>query len=303
MRPLRIAAVCALSSLVGLTQAQSAREELLRAASLAPDLELPAEPAHLGVFSAPKLALYKPEGSGPFPALVIQHQCGGLRSSTGAWQNMAILAWAKEAVSRGYVTLVLDSLGPRGVDTVCYGAKGGVNFPRGVRDALQAAAHLQKLPYVDVDRIAFAGFSWGAMVGLLASGAAWGDALQAGKRFRAVVAFYPGCFTLRPPGGSAYEVVQPDIDSPLLVLMGGADSETPPAECTTRLEPLEVAGKPVEWHIYPTATHCWDCQNLDRFRKTDFRGVAVEYRYDKEAARNSADRLFDFLSRTLGAGR
>lgn len=303
MRTANTSVAVMLAGVLMSAQAQPLQEMPLRGASLAPDLELPAEPAYLGAFSAPKLALYKPEGPGPFPALVIQHQCGGLRSSTGSWQNLAILGWAKEAVSRGYVALVLDSLGPRGVDSVCFGVKGGVNFPRGVRDALQAAEHLRKLPYVDSDRINFVGFSWGGMVGMLASGAHWGHALQAGTRFRAVVAFYPGCFDIRPPAGDPYAVVQPDIDTPLLVLMGEADTETPPQECTSRLEPLKAAGKPVDWHIFPTATHCWDCQNLDRFRKTDFRGTSVEYRYNKDVARNSADRAFEFFGQATSAKR
>jgi len=282
---------------------QPINDALLKAASQAPDLDLPTEPAYLGAFSAPKMALYKPEGPGPFPAIVIHHQCGGLRSSSGTWQNMAILGWAKETVARGYVALVLDSLGPRGVDSVCYGVKGGVNFPRGVRDAYQAAERLRKLPYVDGDRIAFAGFSWGAMVGLLASGATWGNALQTGAHFRAVVAFYPGCFDIRPPAGTPYSPVQPDTDTPLLVLMGEADTETPPQECTTRLERLKSSGKPVDWHTYPGATHCWDCQNLDRFRKTDFRGTAVEYRYNNDVFKDSAERMFAFISQAMAAKR
>jgi dienelactone hydrolase len=282
---------------------QPIKDALLKTASQAPDLDLPTEPAFFGALSAPKMALYKPEGTGPFPAIVIQHQCGGLRSSSGNWQNLAILGWAKEAVARGYVALVLDSLGPRGVDSVCYGVKGGVNFPRGVRDAYQAAERLRKLPYVDGDRIAFAGFSWGAMVGLLASGETWGNALQAGTRFRSIVAFYPGCFDIRPPGGTPFSLVQPDTDTPLLVLMGGADTETPPQECTARLEPLKAAGKPVDWHIYLGATHCWDCQNLDRFRKTDFRGAAVEYRYNNDVSKDSAERMFAFISQSMAVKR
>jgi len=164
-----------------------------------------------------------------------------------------------------------------------------------VRDALQAAEHLRKLPYADRDRVAFVGFSWGAMVGLLASGESWGNSLRVGERFRAVVAFYPGCFEIRPPSGRPYQLVQSDVDTPVLVLMGNLDTETPPQECTTRLEPLKAAGRPVDWHIYPEATHCWDCQNLDRFRKTDSRGNAVEYRYNKDVSKDSADRLFAFL--------
>ena len=42
---------------------------------------------------------------------------------------------------RGYVALLVDSLGPRAVDTVCYGPKNGVNLFRGVKDAQQALRH------------------------------------------------------------------------------------------------------------------------------------------------------------------
>lgn len=206
---------------------------------------------------------------------------------------MAILDWAKEAVASGYVALVVDSSGPRDVDTVCFGVKKEVT-PRGARDALQAAEHLSKLPYVDADRIAFVGFSLGAMVGLLAASASWNSALTAGTRFRAIVSFYPGCFQIRPPGGTPYDPVQPDVDTPLLVPMGDADNETLPADCTTSLEPLKATGKPVEWHIYPGATHCWDCKNLNGFQKVDFRGTSVVYRYDENAHKNSAARMFDY---------
>jgi dienelactone hydrolase len=303
MRTLTLVIACALWSGSGYSHAQSLRDVLLSGAALAPDLELPTETAYLGAFSAPKMALYKPEGPGPFPAIVILHQCGGLRSLSGPWQNMSILGWAKEAVSRGYVALVLDSLGPRRVDSVCYAAIGGVNPPRGVRDALQAAEHLRKFPYVDRDRIAFVGFSWGAMVGLLASGEAWGNALKAGERFRAVVAFYPACYELRPPSGRPYQIVRSDIDTPVLVLMGDMDTETPPQDCISRLEPLKAAGKPVDWHIYPGATHCWDCQDLDRLRKTDFLGHDVEYRYNRDVTKDSAERLFGFLRIVLEGKR
>ena len=64
--------------------------------------------------------------------------------------------------------------------------------------------------------------------------------------------------------------------------MGERDTETPPAECVPKLEVARTAGAPVEWHVYPEATHCWDCKNLDGFSKTDFRGNQVVYQYDKK---------------------
>lgn len=281
--------------------AQTATAEALRAAAgQAPALAFPAEPSSLSFFSSPQMALYKPEGAGPFPALVLLHQCGGL-GSAGRWQNLAMLDWARKAVARGYVALLVDALGPRGVDSVCFGPKNGVNFATGLRDALQAARHLRGFDFVDGARVALAGYSWGAMVGVLASGRTWAEALGPGQRFAAAVSFYPGCFTVRPPGRTPYEIVQPDIDRPLLVLLGGRDTETPADECLSRLGPLRERGAPLEWQVYPEATHCWDCRNLHGYSKTDVRGNHVTYSYDSSITDDSERRMFEFLDRTMGA--
>lgn len=274
---------------------------LLRGALAARDLDFPNEPSRLTAFSNPGMALYKPDGPGPFPALVLMHQCGSLGNPNGRWQNKSMLDWAREAVSRGYVALLVDSLGPRGVDSVCFGAKNGVTFVRGVRDALQAAEHLRKQPYVDSRRVAMAGYSWGATIGVLASGKTWGEALNGGQRFDAVVSMYPGCFRVQPQGGTPYDIVNNDVDRPLLVLMGGQDTETPASECLSRLERLKAAGAPVEWNLYPDATHCWDCKNLDGNRKTDVRGNSVLYTYDEKVTADSGKRLFEFVERAFGA--
>lgn len=271
---------------------------LRRSAMQAPDLTFPGTPSPLSEATQPDMALFKPEGAGPFPALVLFHQCGGL-GQNGKRPNVSMVDWARKAVARGYVALLVDAMGPRGIDTVCYGPRNGLVFSRGVRDAFQAAEHLRRLDYVDRDRVALAGYSWGAMVGLLASSKGWGEALGDGGRFRAVVSLYPGCFTLRPPGVSAYEIARDDIDRPLLVLMGGQDTETPPTDCQQRLEPARAAGAPVELHLYPDATHCWDCRQLDGFSKTDFRGNRVNYRYDAAVTQDSEARMFEFLERSM----
>ena len=250
---------------------------LLTGASVARDLEFPNKVSRLGFFSVPEMAVYKPDGAGPFPALVLHHQCGGL--GQGNWQNVSMLDWAKLAVARGYVASVIDSLGPRNVKTVCTGAQGGVTHPRQVRDALQAAAHLARFEFVDKERIALAGFSWGAMGALLASRNSWSGHLAPGPRFAAAVAFYPACLA-RPAGRIPYDIVNPDIDRPALVLMGGKDNETPAAECLLQLEAAKSAGRPVEWHIYPEATHCWDCRNLDGVAKIE--GLTQRTKYPTE---------------------
>lgn len=265
------------------------------------DLQFPAEVSAFSSIDLPRMALFKPEGAGPFPALVLLHQCGGLGSRQRP--NESMLGWAKEAVARGYAALLVDSLGPRGVDTVCYGPKGGVIFSRGLKDALQAAEHLQKFDFVDPKRIALAGYSWGAMISVLASSAGWSGKALSGQRFAAAVAFYPGCFAIKPPTAAPYEIVQPDIDRPLLALMGELDTETPAEECVAKLGAAKAAGAPVEWHLYPQATHCWDCKQLDGFAKTDVRGNKVVYRYSADHTADSLRRMFQFLDRVMGPRR
>jgi dienelactone hydrolase len=46
--------------------------------------------------------LLKPAGSGPFPAIVIMHECSGL----GARSSGAPERWARELLTQGYVVLM-----------------------------------------------------------------------------------------------------------------------------------------------------------------------------------------------------
>lgn len=69
--------------------------------------------------------LARPQGSGPFPAVVVLHGCGGFHED--------MLAWADRLRRWGYVALAVDSFGPRGIETACgsFGEKGSISelFP------------------------------------------------------------------------------------------------------------------------------------------------------------------------------
>jgi dienelactone hydrolase len=281
--------------------AQMTPSRLIELARLAPDLKFPEVPASAFPVK-PEMAIYKPAGTGPFPAVVLIHQCSGLGLASRNWQNTALLTWAKEAVAQGFVALVLDSLGPRGVEMVCAGPKGGVNFARGALDAVQAAQHLRKFDFVDPAKVSLIGFSWGGSVGLLVSSKMWAEALSPGERIAAVVALYPKCDPAGPANGGPFEVINSDIDRPVTVLAGGKDIEQPAKECVSRLEPLKASGAPVAWTIYPQATHCWDCESLDGFAARTPRGdYAV--RYDRDTTRKSMDQAFEYLAHPLKAAR
>jgi dienelactone hydrolase len=202
--------------------------------------------------------------------------------------------WATLAVRRGFVVLLIDSLGPRDVDTVCLGPKKGVNFARGVRDALQAADYLRTFDFVDKRRVAQVGFSWGAMVALLSNNNAWRSALPGAQGFTAAVSLYPVCLTNGPP----FDFVQKDTDRPTLVLLGDKDVEGPSDECVTRLQSVKQAGAPIEWHVFHNATHCWDCEHLNGTTRRDSRGTNVTYRFNRDLTEETQRRVFEFLERS-----
>src|ERR1051325_1257864 len=103
----------------------------------------------------------RPDGPGPFPAVVILHDCSGL----GPRSSGAPGRWAKELVARGYLVMLPDSFTPRGVpDGVCITPppRGtDVSPDRRARDAFAALAQLRQRPDVDGTRVGIMGGSHG----------------------------------------------------------------------------------------------------------------------------------------------
>ena len=187
------------------------------------DLTFPAAPQPFGYAKASKM--FKPAGTGPFPALVILPTCGGHEA------RHAFDVWAKAALQRGYAVLVVDPLTPRGVVVPGENCRPPtkVGEVRLRKDAFDAAEHLRKQPFVDPERIGLLGMSQGAMAALGASASRY-DTPQGRRAFRAIVSMYPACsfanvsIPSRPfPVNLNY--LPPKIIVPLLVQMGDLDTE------------------------------------------------------------------------------
>lgn len=259
------------------------------------DLAFPAEAAQLGAASVLHNGLFKPagKGDGPLPALVLAHNCGGIRAAEMRY-------WLEAALQEGYVVLVVDSM--RGARSNCYPPV-PVPVGRRLKDLYDAVDHLAKLPFVDPARIAAAGFSQGAfMAGLLASPQAKRAVAPNAPRYAATAGLYGTCEwpsgTLRHTGLRITYVFD-DSDRPLLYLMAGDDVETPARYCDAVLPALQAKGAPVESHVYAGQTHCWDCASMDGFSRVDQKGERVHYRYDKATTEDSRRRVFEFLARRL----
>lgn len=223
------------------------------------------------------------------PALVVLHTCGGI--------SQHIRMWADAGTKRGYTVLTVDAM--RGMANDC-GSPSKLSNGRLVKDALDAVAHLASLPSVDSQRISVIGFSKGAMMASWLASSNVANTLRPGTPLVAAsVSAYAFC-AFAPTRGrpQGITIVQPDTDRPLLVLMGGKDNETPPASCLELLPKLQAAGRPVQWHLYPDATHAWDSADKDGVSKIDFKGDRITYKYDAVVTEDSVKRVFDFLAKS-----
>ena len=87
--------------------------------------------------------LYRPEGDGPFPAVVAMHDCGGLIRRP-AMQTQLYNEWANLLVGKGFVVLFPDSFGSRGLGSQCREANRKIHARRErVADANAARRWLQ----------------------------------------------------------------------------------------------------------------------------------------------------------------
>lgn len=178
--------------------------------------------------------LLKPDGDGPFPAVVMLHGCDGLQDIYRPWA-FRLRKW-------GYVTLRVDSFSPRNESYLC-GYRSFIISPskRGF-DAHGARLYLAGLPFVDQNRIAVIGWSHGGSSALWAVSSyhVHGKTLEP---FSATIAFYPSC-----------EAYHTNPTSPLLILIGEKDTWTLALYCEHLLKDIDG----VTIKVYPEAHHSFD---------------------------------------------
>lgn len=264
-----------------------------------PPLQFPDNAIEAGSSFAPQMAVYKPEGSGPFPAIVLGPTCAGV----GAHLSY----WIQHGIQAGYVMMVLDSLSQRGESNIC-GRRSKVTFLEGTKDALDALEHLGKLPYVDRNRIAYWGYSWGGGVAYLLASQNFSAVFRiqnpSKTRYAATVGFYPVCYHRAWGAVPSTSFMRPDTDRPILSLFAEEDHEEPVAECTKRLEDLQKKGAPVTWHVFPKTAHAWDQPAISGvYTKMPWMDAGGRFFYDKEVTDLSRIRAFEFLAKQFSAPR
>lgn len=264
----------------------------------AADLQFPAHPQSFGTNVGD--ALFRPEGAGPFPALVVMPTCSGRSNSLHMYD------WAQRALAKGYAVLVVDPLSQRGARKN-YPPR-AAPYPRLLKDAFDAADHLRSQPFVDPRRIGLIGFSQGANTALGASGSTYGR-LNGSEPFRAIIAVYPVCLLKGFPIGKDGEAVDvnfvpEEVVVPLLAEVGDQDTEAISAMngCPQLLDRQKQRRAPVEYATYH-ATHAWDWRELGDTadRTKGAYGQPVVHSYSAEAAERSSEDAFNFLDRHMKA--
>lgn len=220
--------------------------------------------------------VFKPEGDGPFPAVVLVHTAGGLA-------NDHIKIHAQNLVAKGYVVLIQDSMGPRGYRVVTPSTP-KVHPPVIVKDAYQGLDFLLQQSFVDKNRIYEMGTSLGGFVATSLGSKGVAEVNEAKGRFRASVSFYSSCALAdRDP----YKYVLEDIDMPVLMLIAGDDKELKHGNCFSQLDALKSKGVPIDYYIYEGIGHGWDKQGEVRFG----------YIYSEEITKDSFNRAVSFFEK------
>jgi dienelactone hydrolase len=220
--------------------------------------------------------LAKPEGNGPFPAVVLLHTCGGVEDHT-KW------VWPDALRQKGYVTLTVDSFGSRGLGK-CPNAlvSGGSALLDLSADAFGGLDYLASLPFVDKERIGVVGFSLGGRVikdGILAYALV---RPQGASRFKAAVSLYGSC-------GSYFRGFNGSYPFHLLEIAGENDINIL-KECRT------VKNPEFEMRVLPGAYHAWDQADATTIRPD----VAGNPRlYDYRATKESEKIVLEFLAKNL----
>jgi carboxymethylenebutenolidase len=190
-----------------------------------------------GVNGEPDVRAYvaKPEGEGPFPAVIMIHEFFGL--------NESIVSKADLLAQDGYLVVAPDTFRgstttwiPRAIYQVITARQKNINA-----DLDSVYAWLEAQPDTAINRIAIAGFCYGGRTSLTYS--------LHNNRLAATVIFYGS-----PETDPA---VLANLPGPVLGIFGGADQSIPLTQVTAFEKGLQAAGIPHQITVYDDQPHAF----------------------------------------------
>jgi dienelactone hydrolase len=199
--------------------------------------------------------LFRPAGQGPFGAVVGIHGCNGLFEKDGTAVEHYV-SWGGILRDAGHVVLLVDSLGSRGILSLCSSpAPAGFRSDRQmVSDAYGALAYLQSRGDVRPSAVAIMGWSMGSgtVLWTISSTSISRPAALLNGDFKAAIAFYPAACPGALKAGNWTSAV------PLLFQLGAADNYTPPKPCIELMKEARSRGADIEFNLYRGAYHLFD---------------------------------------------
>jgi carboxymethylenebutenolidase len=208
--------------------------------------------------------LYRPQGVGPFPAIVIIHEYWGLND----WVKQQAQMFAEH----GYVTLAVDLYrGQVATDAeMAHELMRALPQDRGVAYLRSGVAYLKKLKYVKPDRIGAAGWCMGGSFAM--------QFAIAEPSLRAVAINY---------GAPETDPAQlKKIHAAILGNFGAQDRGITPKDVADFASAMKAIGHPVDVKEYPDAGHA-------------FQNPTNKTGYRPEDTADADSRMFTFFARYL----
>ena len=214
--------------------------------------------------------LEKPEGSGPFPAVMMVSGCSGFDAKFAKSHYDAV---QKRLVELGYVTLRVNYLAARNAAS----CQPNVSTQEVAADIGIATEYLKQKPFVKKGAINVIGWSYGASGALQALGR---RNSREPVQVDAVVSYYPHC-------GFIWQRWEPD--TPVLVLAGTLDNIAPIRQCDYFFRGLPSNKLVVR--VYDDAHHCFDMSDLPAQTIGEFGTMG----YNEAAAKSAWSEVTNFL--------
>lgn len=227
-------------------------------------------------------------------AVVVLPGCTGVQS----YVEKDLKRWSDLFLREGFVVVVANTTSAPRPKKNC-GKQNTQSASRAVKDVYDAVKAASEVEGVDDKNVFVIGFSLGAMNG---AKSIWEKNVKVAKATglvipAGVIGLYGGC---KYGSGSAKTFVYKDTRVPLLWLMGSKDTESPPSSCGA-VKKISKTNTLSSHHLYKGATHCWDCQELDGFKKRAGNGKQVIYKFNKDVTADSEKRALTFIHSVIAA--
>ena len=196
----------------------------------------------VGVQHKMRAILMRPDGPGPYPAILVLHTSGGLQA--------ADTDFAQRLVQQGYVALVPAFMEAYGLTSRTRAETFTTDAEPIDADLVACLDLLSQNDKVKGSKLGAVGFSNGGYFAM------W---LAAVGKVQAAVGYYgaySGAGTDRSLG--RFRRLFTKASAPVLILHGGSDGTVPVQSAKELAAIVAAAGAPVELQIYPSADHRFD---------------------------------------------